>query len=96
MEASAQCWRELSACCAMAMPRMSFSHGVVVMGASVAPVPCLKEEGRPEPPYSLEAMKNSSVESSIMAHSVGGPLWVVLLKMAPESLSLGERHRPLK
>jgi hypothetical protein len=35
---------------------MSFSHGVVTMGATGAPVPCLQETGRPELPYLLEAM----------------------------------------
>jgi hypothetical protein len=36
-EASARHWRELSAYCAAAMSRMSFSHGVVVTGAGGAP-----------------------------------------------------------
>jgi hypothetical protein len=33
-EALVRCWRELSTCCAVAMSRMSFSHGVAAMGAS--------------------------------------------------------------
>jgi hypothetical protein len=32
-------------------------------------MPCLQEEGRPELPSLLEAVKNSSVESSVMARS---------------------------
>jgi hypothetical protein len=45
----------------------SSSHGMVVTGVDEAPLSCLQEEGRPEPPSPLEAMKNSLVESSIMA-----------------------------
>jgi hypothetical protein len=44
MEALAQCWRELSISCVVAMSRMSFSHGVVVTGASEAPVPSRRRE----------------------------------------------------
>jgi hypothetical protein len=64
----------------------SSSHGVVVMRASGAPVSCLLREGRSEPPYSLEVVWNSSVESSIMAHSGDvGSLWVEHMKAAPKS-----------
>jgi hypothetical protein len=42
-------------------------------------------------------MKNSSVESSIMAHSgVGGPLQGEPMKATSESFLLGERLRPSK
>jgi hypothetical protein len=66
------------------------------MGADEAPVLCLQEEGRPEsPPSSLEAMKNSSVESSLMTHSRDDdPLRAEPMKVAPESFLLGERLRP--
>jgi hypothetical protein len=47
---------------------MFFSHGVVATGVSRAPVPRLLGEGRPRPPSPLDAVRNSSVESSIMAH----------------------------
>jgi hypothetical protein len=40
MEALARDWRDLSSYCVAAVSRMSFSHGVVLMGASRAPVPC--------------------------------------------------------
>jgi hypothetical protein len=39
-----------------AVARAPSSHGVVAMGAGGAPVMCLLEEGRPEPPSLLEAM----------------------------------------
>jgi hypothetical protein len=68
------------------------------MGADKAPMLCLQEEGRPEPPpSSLEAMKNSSVESSLMTHSGDDdPLCAEPMKVAPESFLLGERLGPLK
>jgi hypothetical protein len=76
------------------------SHGVVTTGEHRAPVLCLREGGRPEPPpppSSLEAMKNSSVESSLMTHSGDDdPLRAEPMKVAPESFLLGERLRPLK
>jgi hypothetical protein len=60
-------------------------------------VPSLLGEGRPEHPLLLDAVWNSSVESSIMArHGDGGPLQVEPMKAVPESLLLGERLRPLK
>jgi hypothetical protein len=50
------------------MLRMSFNHDVVVSGASIAPLPHLLGEGRPKLPSLLDAVRNSSVESSIIAH----------------------------
>jgi hypothetical protein len=42
-------------------------------------------------------MKNSLVDSSIMAHiEVGGPLWGESMKVMLESFLLGERLRPPK
>jgi hypothetical protein len=65
---------------------------VVVTGADGTPVMCLQEEGRPETPTPLEAVLNSSVESSVLARSGdGGPLWVEPMKAAPESFLMGER-----
>jgi hypothetical protein len=67
---------------------------MVAMGAGGAPVSCLREDGRLEPPSPLEATKNSSVKSSIMAHSgVGGLLRGEPMKVAPESFLLGQRLR---
>jgi hypothetical protein len=43
-------------------------HGVVMAGANEAPVPHLFVEGRPTLPFPLDAVTNSSAESSIMAH----------------------------
>jgi hypothetical protein len=72
-------------------------HDVAVTGAAGAPVSCLLGEGRPKPPSLLDAMRNSLVESSIMAHYKDGvPLRVESMKAVPESLLLGERLRPLK
>jgi hypothetical protein len=70
---------------------------MATVGADGTAVLCLREEGRPEPPSSLEAMKNCSVESSIMAHSEVG----VLLRGEPkkvvhELFLLGERLGSLK
>jgi hypothetical protein len=48
----------------------SSSHGVAATGPDGAPVSCLREEGKPKPSSSLEAMKNSSAKASIMAYSV--------------------------
>jgi hypothetical protein len=60
-------------------------------------VPCLLEDGRPEPPSPRDVVWNSSMESSIMARCRDGdPLWVEPMKVAPESLLLGERHMPPK
>jgi hypothetical protein len=67
MEDSPRRWRELSACCAAAMLRVSFSRGVVVTGASGAPVPRLLGEGRLKPSYQLNVVRNSSAESSVIA-----------------------------
>jgi hypothetical protein len=73
------------------------SHGVVVTGAGGALVSCLLEEGRLEPPSPLEAMWNSSVESSIMAYSRdGSSLQVEPMKAASESFLLRERLMPPK
>jgi hypothetical protein len=68
MEALARHWRELSTCCVAMMSETSFSNGVVQTGAGRAPVSCLLGEGRPEPSSPLDVERNSSVESSIMAH----------------------------
>jgi hypothetical protein len=71
--------------------------GVVVTGAGGAPVPHLLGEGRPKPPSPLDAMMNSSTESSIMArHRDGVPWQVEPMKVALESPLLGERLRPSK
>jgi hypothetical protein len=60
-------------------------------------VSCLQENGRLKPPSPLEAVKNSLVESSIMAHSgVGGPLRGEPMKVVLQSFHLGERLRPQK
>jgi hypothetical protein len=72
-------------------------QGVVVMGAGGAPVPCLLGEGRTKPPSLLDAMRNFSEKSSIMARCGDGvPLRVELVKVASESPLLGERLRPPK
>jgi hypothetical protein len=50
-------------------------HCMVVMGASEALMPRLLGQGRPKLPSPLDAVRNSSVESFIMAHhGVGAPL----------------------
>jgi hypothetical protein len=49
-----------------------FIHGVVAMGAGGAPVLHLLGEGRPKPHSPLHALRNSSAESSIMAHHGDG------------------------
>jgi hypothetical protein len=65
-------------------------HGVVVMGESEAPMSCLLGEGRLKLPSPLNVMKNSSAESSIMAHhGVDAPLRVEPMKAAPASPLLG-------
>jgi hypothetical protein len=46
---------------------MSVNHGVVVTRAGEAPALRLLGEGRPKLPSLLDAMRNSLVESSIMA-----------------------------
>jgi hypothetical protein len=67
------------------------------MEAGRATTLSLLGEGRPEPLSPLEAMWNSLVESSIVAHNgVGGPLRLEAMKAKSESLLLGERLRPLK
>jgi hypothetical protein len=72
-------------------------YGVAVTGAGGSPVPCLLREGRPEPPSLLDAMRNSLVESSIMAcHRDGVPLQVESMKVAPELPLLGKRLKPAK
>jgi hypothetical protein len=77
------------------MARASSYHNRVVTGADGAPTPSLLGEGRPKPPPPLEAMWNSSVESSIMVHHRDGDLlWV--MKVVPKSPLLGERLRPPK
>jgi hypothetical protein len=76
---------------------VSSSHAMLVMGASRAPTSCLLGEGRLETPSPSEAVWNSSVESSIMAHSGdGGPLQVEPMKVASEPSPLGARFRLLK
>jgi hypothetical protein len=76
---------------------MSFSYVVATMGAGRVPVPHLLGEGRPKLQSPLDVMRNSSVESSIMARrGVGAPLRVEPMKMTPASPLLGERLRPPK
>jgi hypothetical protein len=68
-----------------------------VEGAGRVLAPCLIGEGRLELPSLLEAVTNSSVESSIMARrGDSGPLRVEPIKAVPESLLLGERLMPPK
>jgi hypothetical protein len=72
-------------------------HGAVVMGANEAPVPRLPGEGRPKPPSPLDAMRNSSAESSIMAcREDEAPLRVEPMKVVPKSPLLEERLKPPK
>jgi hypothetical protein len=76
---------------------MSFSHGVVAAGAGGAPVPCLLGEGSLKPPSPLDAVRNSSMESSIMAHRRDEALLrVEPMKTVHESPLLGERLIPPK
>jgi hypothetical protein len=76
------------------MAGASSYHGGIVIGVGGAPAPSLLGEGWPEPPPPLEAVWNSSVESSITVHRRdGGPLWVEPKKAVPKSLLLGERLR---
>jgi hypothetical protein len=71
-------------------------HGVVAMGAGEAPVPYLLGEGRSKLPSPLDAVRNSSAESSMMAHrEVDASLRVQPMKAALAS-PLGERLRPPK
>jgi hypothetical protein len=60
----------------MACVAIAFSiHGVVVARASGPPTLHLLGEGRPKLPSLLDAMRNSLVESLIMArHGVDAPL----------------------
>jgi hypothetical protein len=54
-------------------------------------------EGWPKLPFPLDVVRNSSVESSIVAHyGVDTPLRVEPMKMAPSLPLLGDRLRPLK
>jgi hypothetical protein len=52
MEVLARHWRELSASSVVAMLRMSFSHGVVVMEAGGAPRAAPSRRGEIEAPIS--------------------------------------------
>jgi hypothetical protein len=77
--------------------RAFFIHGVVLTGAGRAPTPCLLGEGKPKPLSLLDAISNSFMESSIMAHHRDGDqLWVETMKAAPKLLLLWERLRSLK
>jgi hypothetical protein len=72
-------------------------YGAVVMGVGGAPVLHLLGEMRPKPHTPLDAMRNSSVESSLMARNEDGvSLWVQPMKAVPESPLLRERLKPLK
>jgi hypothetical protein len=72
------------------MARASSCHSGVVTGAGGAPAPSLLGEGKSEPPPPLEALWNSLVESSIMAHrGDGGPLRIEPMKAVPDSPLLG-------
>jgi hypothetical protein len=67
------------------------------MGASEGPTPRLLGEGRPKLPSPLDAVRNSSVESSIMVYRrVDAPLRVEPMKAVPSSPLLRERLRPPK
>jgi hypothetical protein len=57
------------------MARAFSFHVVVVVGEKEAPVLCHLGKGWPKLPLSLDAMRNSSRESSIMArYEVDAPL----------------------
>jgi hypothetical protein len=67
-------------------------HDMVVVGAGEAPVPLLLGEGRSILPSSSEAVRNSSVESPIMAHNGDdGPPRAEPMTMASKSSPMGER-----
>jgi hypothetical protein len=60
-------------------------------------VPRLLGEGKPKPPSLLDAMRNSSTESSIMVcHGDEASLRGEPMKEVPELPLLGERLRPVK
>jgi hypothetical protein len=72
-------------------------HGVVAVRVSEAPHCTFLREGRLKFPSLLDAVRNSSAESSIMTHyGVDAPLHVEPMKAVPSSPHLGERLRPLK
>jgi hypothetical protein len=59
-------------------------HGVVVAGASEAPALRLLGEGRLKLPSPLDAVRTSSMETSMMArHGVDAPQWVQPMRTAP-------------
>jgi hypothetical protein len=59
-----------------------YIQGMVVDGANEATVLCLMGEGRPKLPCPIDTMRNSLVESSIMAHcGVDAPLLVEPMKL---------------
>jgi hypothetical protein len=64
IEALGICSREFSACCAMVMSRMSFSYGVVVIGASEAPMP----SGRREAEASFPTWCHEELLSGVLNH----------------------------
>jgi hypothetical protein len=76
----------------------AFSYRVVVVaGANEALVLHHLGEGWSMLPCPLDTVRNSSVESSIMAHyGVDAPLRVEPTKVVPSSPLLGERLRPPK
>jgi hypothetical protein len=65
IEALARRWREFFDCCAMTLSTMSFSHGVVVMGASEAPAP----SGRREAKASFPAWRDVELLSGVLNHA---------------------------
>jgi hypothetical protein len=70
---------------------------MVVAGVGEAPVLCLLGERRSILPSPSEAMRNSSVESPIMAPSRDcGSQRVEPMMMVSESSPMGDRLRPLK
>jgi hypothetical protein len=70
---------------------------VVVVGVNEAPVLYHLGEVWPMLPFPLDAMRNSLVESSIVAHcGVHAPLRVEPTKAQPPLPLLGERLRLLK
>jgi hypothetical protein len=86
-----------SVCYVAVISRISFSCGVVAARVGGTSVPHLLGEGRLKPSSPLDAMRNSSTESSFMAHHKDETLLrVEPMKAVPELPLLGERLRPPK
>jgi hypothetical protein len=72
-------------------------HVAVVVEANGAPMLCHQGEGWLKLSSPLNAVRNSSMESLIVAHyGVDAPLQVEPTKMAPLLPPLGDRLRPSK